>query len=375
MDCRKVIIVFYLIFNSLTTLFAQDQTDQQPQAPWSYGGRLLYGSIFKYQQTQSFIGFSNLQGVDIFASKQTYGNDSWSEYYRYPEIEIGFSAYRFDKYEIFGSMFSIGSLLKYKLLEKKRSSFTVSLGPAVNYTTVVYDKEENTTNKAVSAHWNIEIRSNLHYRHSLNEKWKLTGTFTFRHVSNGGYSKPNQGQNFVMLGLGSVYTPPNKTVEFQQSEPKYFKKRIRVHMMYNRGWKHMHSWMDYIDFVNMVTVSASKRISKMNSLVMGLDGIYDSSTYNEYWWLYGKVNGQLDESFVNDNRRAGLFGGIIFHFGDLSAYFNFGGYIYLPNLLSSYVYQKYGFSYHFYDHIFLHTCLMAHRGKADHLQFGLGFTI
>ncbi|MFC2126289.1 acyloxyacyl hydrolase [Bacteroidota bacterium] len=375
MNCHKVFVALFLIFYSITSISAQVNSCQQTVSPWNYGTRLYYGSIFKYQHAQPLIGFSNLQGFDFFASKQTYGNDSWSEYYRYPEIEIGISAYRFDKHEVFGNMFSIGSILKYNLLEKNKSSFTLSLGPAVNYATKVYDREHNTANKAVSAHWNIEIRGNMNYRYNLNQKWKLIGSMTFRHVSNGGYKKPNQGQNFIMIGVGTVYTPQDIKVEYQESDPKYFKNRIRVHMMYNRGWKHMHSWMDYIDFINAITISASKRISNMNSIVLGLDGIYDSSTYNEYWWLYGKVNGQLDENYVNDNRRAGLFGGITFHFGNLSMYFNFGGYIYLPNLLSSYVYQKYGFTYHFFDHVFLHTCLLAHRGKADHLQFGLGFTI
>jgi len=371
MICRKfILIVFFTVF-SILEVSGKSDPDGQGIQPWGFGTRINYGTIFRFSETQPMLGYTNLQALELYVNKQTFGNDTWSEYYNYPEIELGFNAYRFNMYKEFGCMFSLGPSIKYYLLKKERSSLIFSAGLAVNYATTVYDREENPINRAIGAHWNLEIRGALIYRYALSQNWLLTSSLAYRHMSNGAYQKPNQGQNLMMLGLGAIYIPPKKEVGFQKSDPKYYTERIRVHMMFNHGWKHIHSWMDTVDHVSMLTLSASKRVSMVNSVVVGFDGIYDNSTYHEDWWITGEKGEKSDY----DNRRAGLFGGLIFHFGNLSAEFDFGAYIYLPHYLHSRVYQKYGFSYHFYDHVFLHGALVAHRGKADHVQFGIGITI
>ena len=129
---RQVFIIIFILINLSTPVSGQVSETSSSFPPWSFGGRINYGSLLRFEQSQPLLNLTNIESVEIYAIKKTFGNDSWSEYYKYPEIEIAFSAYRFDMYKEFGNMFSIGPSLEYPIIKGSRSSLNLGIGLAAN---------------------------------------------------------------------------------------------------------------------------------------------------------------------------------------------------------------------------------------------------
>ena len=339
---------------------------------WSFGAQVYYGGLFKMRAHDPLLKFSHLKATEIIATRTFSGSNYWHQFYNYPQLEVRLGYYDYGVPEVFGRSLSSSVGLGFSLLERNRRKLNVSMATGLVYSDQIYDKEFNRTNRAISTRFSFGLFANLSYEWSKSKSWSLNSDLAFRHISNGRIKIPNNGLNAPMLGVGCKYTPAVTIRHVKRDTSFVSHRKLRFHILFSRGWKNVMGYDPTLNHVNLLSFYVSRRLSPVNSVLLGFDGWYDTSTYHE-WWL--KNDKPPSDDLHLDNRKAAFTAGHLFYMGKFEFIFQFAHYIYLPHKFYSNVYQRYGIHYAFIKNAFVNVSLKAYRGKADLLEFGLGLSL
>lgn len=360
-----------LICFSLFSIETYAQSDTLKANPWSYGVNGYYGALFRYRQGTSILNFTDPYAVELYANLQTTGKRQWEKLYKHPQIGFAFTYYNYGVPEELGEAFSLTSYIDNSLFKNKNSSLRFSLGTGFVYHTNYYKPVTNELNKAIGSKVSFALRGNIRYEIKLKENIFLNFHLAFRHFSNGGLNKPNNGMNFPLLGAGIRYQPNkvNKITGPLQGEDKDtgIDRNIRFNLKAAFGQKEV-LLIDEKHPVYSLVFYASKRLSPVSGVMVGVDGRWDSSLRNEFINdMTTPPEGDLDP------KMAGLTIGHELYIGDLSFVFQLGRYVYQPYDLFPDFYQRYGLQYYLSKNISISGMLVAHTRTADYAEFGIGF--
>lgn len=354
------------IFNSQ----AQNLTSERKE-PWSYGVNGYYGALFRYRGGLPPLNFTNPVGVELYANRHTVGNRPWEVKYRYPQIGFAFSYYNYGVPDELGEAVSLTSYLDNVLLQGRKNSLRFNLGTGLVYSSRHYEPVTNEANKAIGNSISFSLRGTLRYEFPLSRHTYMNVNLAFRHFSNGGLNKPNNGMNFPLLGVGVRYQPrevqpvPATTGDVQPEIDKH----VHLHLRLAAGVKEV-LWVDTKHPVYTVSVFASKKLSRTNVLLIGADGFHDSALREEFVNVGLPVpDGELDM------KMAGITLGHELQLNRLSIVFQQGRYIYQPLQLFPDYYQRYGLKYALTKNLSANVMLMAHRRTANVIEWGAGWQL
>ncbi|WP_161887885.1 acyloxyacyl hydrolase [Pontibacter russatus] len=362
-------ITLLLLINCLPVACAQHAHPQE-KAPWSFGMNGYYGALFRYKSGLPTLSFTNPVGVEAYANRHTLGNRPWEVKYRYPLLGFGFSYYNYGVPDELGEAFSLTTYLDNALVQGRKNSLRFNLGAGLVYSTRYYKPETNEGNKAIGNPLAFVLRGTLRYEFPLSRNTYMNVNFAFRHFSNGGWDKPNNGMNFPLLGLGLRYQK-RAAVRRMPAEglPPETDRSTHLNLRFGAGVKEV-LLIDTKHPVYNLSVYGSRKLTRTNTLLLGADGFYDTALREEFINVGRPVpDGELDA------RMAGVTVGHQLHLGRLSLVVQLGRYLYQPLKLFPDYYQRYGLQYDVTQHVSASVMLLAHTRTANVVEWGLGLQL
>ncbi len=323
--------------------------------------------MFRYRSGLSPLNFTHPFSVELYANRHTIGKRPWESKYRHPQIGFALAYYNYGVPEELGEAASLTVSLDNSLFRTERGNLRFNLGSGLVYSTRHYITGENEQNMAIGSQFCFALTGGFRYEYQLSDKLFLNTHLSFRHFSNGGLNKPNNGMNFPLVGLGVRYQPREvKLLPHTDSTTSAPDKRIRLNLKLAMGRREV-LYEDVKTTVHSISLYASKRVSQTNSLLFGADALHDVAMTKEY------PNALLPwPEEESDPRMFGLTVGHELFFDRSSFLFQFGHYLYQPTRLFPNTYQRYSLKHLLTKNVSANVALVAHTKRAYVIEWGVG---
>jgi hypothetical protein len=330
----------------------------------SIGAKAHYGFLVVNQPKSEYVRDSHTCFGELTLSTQTSGKKQWQQVNHNPQIGISLLYGNSGSREYIGHVAALFPYMKFPLFKTAHSITSFRLGFGAGWVQKPYNKETNTKNLLIGSALNGCINMVFEQEWQLHKNCYLNAGFSFTHLSNGSFKLPNLGLNIPALSLGVRYAfEPVQPVNEKQQWPAFKKKWHFSAFTYAAG-KQSYPLESPVYLVNTVMIEAAKDISPTGRLGAGLNGTRDPSLSHETeTFEFEKNDPQWQVSAY------ALYERVI---GNLSIPFQVGFYLYNKYQITSY-YQVIGLRYRFLPHWVAGLQLKAHLGKADYLQYGLGY--
>ncbi|MEM9858875.1 MAG: acyloxyacyl hydrolase [Bacteroidota bacterium] len=354
---------FFLLFLSLSvSLFAQEEDHINPTL---LGLRANYGFIIPHSSELRDISESSPWGIQLDWSKLMTSRKSWDNCNCYAQTGLSFYYFNYSNPEQLGNSYNLVYFAEPYLNFKRRLFYSFRAGGGISVLDQVYDETENPENTFYSSTLSFIILLNFNINYRITDKYTLSVTGSYNHISNGGMKQPNRGINFPTVGLGLTYSPRTFTLEgFETATNK-------------KG-----DWQGYARlFGTLPNVSATEEFPDSRKLLLGISGgaLWYFSNFNAF--NIG-IEAVRDESYKERAERAnddfdfhsvGLVLGNNFIFGKFTLNQQMGYYLYRPFPTDNPdFFQRYELLYQIGKRYQVGTSLKAHGHVAENLDIRFG---
>ena len=367
----KSVFFLFLVAFSLSKITAQASIeDSTGKYPKFISITPNYGSVWKHRKyLDTLLPNANPRGIEINIGWQTNGKKPWQQVHNYPRWGFQLMFYNLNSASIYGNALFITPHIDLFLLKSKKHEIYVKIGTGIAFFSKHYNENSNPKNTLVSLPVSASGMFSLSYRYNFSPKWSVLLAGNFNHASNGSMRQPNLGINIPALGLGIHYTFNPERMIFTKMELPEVKKDFRINA--NLSFATKQSASEPLTDVNYMaytlTTYASKRFTRKSIVVAGIDGCLDKSINYEL---------RTDKEYIANKYpiyRFAVTAGYEFVLTEKThVMLQNAFYIYDPYKLDVPIYQRYGFKYLLFDHLYLGYYLKTHLGKADFWEFAIG---
>ncbi|SEG74232.1 acyloxyacyl hydrolase [Sphingobacterium lactis] len=303
--------------------------------------------------------------------KQRAKRDQYYQIYNYPTYGIGLYSSTFNT-DILGSPFAVYGFVQTPIAPKENSrwsyDYRIGLGLSGNFKP--YNENENPLNLVIGSKNNVFIDLGIRTQYQINPHWKAGVGLAFHHFSNGALALPNKGVNLVPVTL-SVNYQINPDIQIKRdSVLKPYSKKILYHLNYGVGFKQLRDDLPHRFFKTTLSAYASRHVSYKWRLGGGLDIFYSSSGNDKE--VAGDKSGEL---------KSKISGGPSFYVAHilnerLVLNGNVGYYIHNQRFNGEIkpIFLRAGARYYVYKNINAGVSIKAHMGKADFIEWTVGYT-
>jgi len=262
-------------------IYAQNDTLAVNTSPNRiYAFRTLYGSILIHTPAIKNTAGADPRGVEFEISKQFTDQATWNKCHCYPRSGFTFSYYDFNT-PILGKSFSASYFLEPHFRMSNTASFFVNGGAGLSYLTNPYDSIKNPENHTYSLPINFFLHLDAGCNFRLDKKISVDIGGGFQHNSNGDFSQPNRGINFLSANLALHYaTKDNKLPVYPKQHDNSWKKE-KVHfdagIFYSPKAGYSKDWEIERKLLIGTTVQVSKKISQIDALSLAAEVYYDGA--------------------------------------------------------------------------------------------------
>ncbi len=296
------------------------------------------------------------------------GSKLWHRIYGFPDIGLSLTVWNLGNPDQLGTAVSLIPYLDFPIIKGKKSAFDLKCGWGIGYVEKTFDAEENYKNVAIGSHLNCALIVSPRFKTHITKKLSLDFGISFSHFSNGSVATPNLGLNLCALQGGLSYRFGKNKEKINEPLP-LFKKMKSVAFFGALSMKQVYP----ADGKNYLACSVSGEkmwlISRKSAFGFGVDVFYDASVSQKLEERNMKQNSSLE------SMKLGIHGGYELVISDFSFVVNMGGYLYSRLSNDGTFYQRVGMRYRFNKHLFALMQLKAHWGKADFIEWGVGFRI
>lgn len=300
-----------------------------------------------------------------------HSDDQYFSLYNNPIYGIGFYSSTFDT-DIIGSPYALYGFVQtpFGNLKNKRWSFDYRIGLGISGNFEPFDEENNPLNLVIGTKNNVYIDLGIRSQYKIAPHWRLGMGLAFHHFSNGALKLPNKGVNLIPLTVSITYQPTGNTILPDKSNIKPYDDKIVYHINYGAGFKQLERERDRRFFKSTIGVYASKHVSHKWQMGGGFDLFYSSSGNNDE--VAGENSGKLSSK---------LSGGPSFYLAhvlnrDLVLNGNVGYYLHKQyfNGEINRIFLRAGARYYVYKDFNAGISIKAHKGKADFIEWSIGYT-
>lgn len=332
------------------------------------GGAVHYGFIMEHRPTMAHLLKAHTKGFELDFAKQTSGKKSWHQVFLFPETGMKFYFSDLGNPQELGVAAGIIPYIYLPFSRTDNFSFGINLGTGYGYVSKIFNTENNHKNLVISTHINGILHGMLETKIKLTRQLSMRAAVALTHFSNGAVKVPNLGINITTAAFGFNYYFDKIRANYHHDSLPAISHKLEfslsaaggVKEIYPVGGKKFTTWTAIGTVLQPV-----KRKSKIG---FGVDVFYNTAL---------KV--QLSDSAGNAPTslkimRLGL--GIPYEIRISKINFSLeaGFYLINPKVSDGSAYQRIGFKYYFNNHLFFTNMLKVHFGKADNIEFGLGYT-
>lgn len=312
------------------------------------------------------------EGVILSWNKKTFGNETWEQFYNYPDYGISF-AYQNLKNDVLGKNYSLYAHYNFYFLKR---NIMLRIGQGLALTTNPYDKIDNYRNNAFGSKIMSSTYVMLNYKKEhLFDRFGIQVGLSMIHYSNANVKAPNTSINSMTFNVGVNYSLDTEQPEYIFPDNTELSKNYKEPIKYNLVFR---SGVNESDVVGSGQFSfytfsayADKRINRKSAFQFGSD-VFFSNFLKEY--IYYRLVSFPEEPITGneDYKRVGLFVGHELFVNRMSIVSQFGYYVYYPFDFEGRTYLRVGLKRYFGKKWFGALTLKSHAAKAEAVEFGIG---
>lgn len=332
------------------------------------GAYISKGFILMHDKEMGHLAQSHAEGFSFFFKKRTFGSRYWEQLLKYPDLGITFNYLDYNN-PVLGETVSAMGTIDYYIVRKPRNEFTFEFGFGGGYNTHPYNAETNNKNIAIGSKFTYAALIRLNHAFQILPGLNLETGIKLSHFSNGAFKVPNKGINVVTADIGLSYDLDKSPIPYKKDEFLPLDTRINYNVILASGIKEIEPVGGKKYSFLTLSLLATRQTSQTNKFALGVDLFHSYATKEE-------INIDRDlKGETPDFKRIGVVGGHELLLGKLSFITQLGVYIYRPYKSDKPLYQRYGFKYLFHKRVFGGMFLKTHYGKADAVEWALGFKI
>lgn len=324
------------------------------------------------------------------------GSKAWHSHFRFPQVGVSLIFTDFGNKEIFGQNISFLPNITFRHGNTKKFYAESRIGFGLACFNKHYDLVNNPENLYIgSTITNISFASFDAVRF-VSPKFAIKAGISVFHFSNGHYQLPNIGMNIPCFNVGLKYIPEGLHASFKENRIEKFDNRILFNVRLGFG-VHEFGYATYPAGgarypVYMSTIYASKRITPVNNLQLGLFFNYYTSFYDfivtqEIFSSKQHLKSSVISVFLGHEFIAGHFGFVAeaginlynpFHRKFVRLYYEKPDFTSFLKTLSS---NKLGIQYYPLSpeksaghKLYFGAYIKANLGQADFIEYGAGYT-
>ena len=320
------------------------------------------GFLAIQHQSMSHLPKETAKALELSYLFHTRGNKSWHKAYRYPTIGATLFIGSVGNTKILGTYTGLYAFAELPIVKHKNFELNFKLSSGLAYSNLSYF--QNPKNIAIGTNWNTMMCFGLKsiYRFK-NSSISLGADLT--HFSNGGYKMPNFGINipYVSIGYGRRIGKKQDYIEKGSSDIPLNKWLYNVFGMYTQNTTRSIGDASYSVFGT--GFSARRYFGQRAGIEFDLDVIskqvifsYEPSIPKTQWSIL----------------QLGLYSAYLVPLNNFNFVLGMGLYVKNPYEYDIPIYFRIGGRYQFLNGLTASYALKAHAGRADYLEFGLGYT-
>lgn len=299
---------------------------------------------------------------------QTSGTLDWHRIYNYPSYGLGFAFTDLGNPDVLGEVRSGFLFMEFMFgeLRANHRRLKISLGLA-NFDTY-HDPAEVPENRFIGTPWNVHFNLNYQWSWLISDNLRAMPGVSFTHYSNGAYRKPNRGLNILDVNLGLRYRFGDGEFITLSGEDAYvltYEETQKLFVTYSAGFMERDIG-DPTYIARTISINPTIRKKFRTRWGVGLDVFYDDHAKEQ-------MRDKYDDTGYFDYMRIGGFASCDIVFNRLSLLLNLGTYMYYGYEPQNWIYKRVGLRYLTDSGLVGHMALKAHAGRADYVEWGLGY--
>lgn len=357
-------LLLLLIF--LNTLSSAAQNGKKP---FVVGARIHSGYNIPVYRALRYIVENDLNASDLSLSFQSTGKNYWEKLYNYPRTGIGYSYWTLGNDKILGRAHALYTFINIPLdKDPGRISFNFQASAGGAYLPRKFNITDNPLNRAIGSNYNIYIRLGIEARVKLSQKFELFAEAGTTHFSNGKTRSPNYGINIATVSVGINSLCNYDYLAKNDTEIPAVNRKIIYSIFVSAGPKVYDNLYGYKYVSGTVSFNLEKYVNNIGRAGLGTDLFYD-----------GSIGEALSENGVTEDElvkllRAGIHVSYAFRYKKVSAGANIGYYVYSKKIVLTSIYNKIFIQYMLSRNITGSISVRSHWGKADCLEYGIGYS-
>lgn len=365
---KKLVIWVFLV--QIFTIGVKAEKPDTIQNPILFNMNVHKGFIIPHYRELQPISSTYPQGVEATLAWHLLKHDTWKYCFCYPRTGVSLLYINYLNPEVLGS-----SLSAYFFIEpviaagrKWNSSFRFGIGPA--YMTQVYDDETNPDNVLYSSPLSFIVLLNAKVNYQASDRFYMSLSANYNHISNAGISEPNKGINFPTASLGiGYYLDTPRFIDWERPSGLLYDTKNRFDFYsFATGKSARRGEVRYL--VTGGGINYSRMVGRINAFSLGTEYVFDGAAQQKIAIRELTRNGKV----LKPDYLSMQFGHEL-----ILGRFNFnqklGVYLYSPYKRMDPVYQRFGLNFNITNNIFLGINIKAHRHVADFMDFRLGYSI
>lgn len=362
-------ILIFAIFNFFIFNYKSiAQANDSLASPFELGIEGHVGFVLKHTPKLDPIKTGTPFGFQLYFNRNTTGTKKWHQIYKYPSYGGSLVVLNMGNKSILGNAIVGLAYMQFHFLKYRTSSVSWRFGPGIAYCPTVWNAETNPLNKAVSAHVNFSMQTQFAFHQEINPRMKLKAGVGMTHISNGSIKKPNLGINIPTASIAVFYNPFSSKVIYRRDSVKpIINKKIQINVAYLVSFSRLDSTSKKIYPAHLVSIYLSKRINYKNSILLGVEGIYDYA-------LGAEIEKQKNWGGTPSEtvERVSLILGHELTISKFALTSQFCAYVYRPFKTKSWAYQRFQLKYYISKNIFVGCSLRTHFATADGIEYSTG---
>jgi hypothetical protein len=300
------------------------------------------------------------RAIEFTYLTRTNGQKEWHRVWGFPDVGFNILYMGYDDQRLGETWITTLFIQKYFGPKKGPFRFSFKLAPGLSFSNAKYNEDSNPDNTYVSTTINGTLEGNILGHFDITRKLTLFGGMVLTHYSNGGIKAPNKGFNIPSVTLGMYFTPnPDEFSPITDPLPP-FQRHTRFNLMFAPSAKMIDPEDNKTYFAWTASGYASFHRNRKSALTLGADVFYNNT-----------IPARKGEGA--SKYRVGIHAGHDLIAGKNSVLFQLGYYVYRPVEVDTHTYWRLGIKHHLTDALFLGANLKAHLGKADVIEWSVGY--
>ncbi|MBL4559506.1 MAG: acyloxyacyl hydrolase [Labilibaculum sp.] len=330
--------------------------------------RFHYGVVLPHHKSISYLVNDQISAIELNLGYIPSYEKNWAKLYKQPEIGIGLYHGSLGNDKVFGNVTAIFPYINFPIKRGNKWEVNTQFGIGLGFTKKHFDPVNNYANIAIGTKFNAFFKLLAQGSYSVSPKWRINGGIGFNHISNGAISAPNKGLNLLTSNFGVNYYWNEKSRKSFTPVSREEKLPNEFLLVWGNGIKQASEKDHHKYYTSSLSGNYSLGINPKQKLGFGIDLFYNKAANR------GKWDFEPETSFKNRFSQA------IFISHDLvidkfSIIANIGVYTYYKTEPEKPVYTRLGIRYRFNEHLITSLSLKAHMGKADYIEWGIGYRI